>query len=31
MRYTDTEHYAITHDFLNNYQRRLEQLLDDAG
>jgi predicted ATPase len=30
VRYTDTEHYAITHDFLNNYKRRLEQLLDDA-
>jgi predicted ATPase len=23
----DTEHYAVTHDFLNNYPRRLEQLL----
>lgn len=29
MRYTDTEHYTITHDFLNNYERRLEQLLAD--
>lgn len=28
MAYTDTEHYAITRDFLNNYERRLEQLLD---
>lgn len=31
-RYEDTEHYAITHDFLNHYPRRLEQLLaDDEG
>jgi predicted ATPase len=30
MSYTDTEHYAITHDFLNHYQRRLEQLFDDG-
>lgn len=28
MAYTDTEHYAITRDFLNNYERRVEQLLD---
>ena len=27
--YEDTEHYAVTHDFLNNYPRRLEQLLAD--
>lgn len=27
--YEDTEHYAVTRDFLNNYRRRLEQLLDD--
>lgn len=27
--YEDTEHYAVTHDFLNNYSRRLEQLLAD--
>lgn len=27
--YEDTEHYAVTHDFLNNYPRRLEQLLSD--
>ncbi|WP_296951640.1 AAA family ATPase [uncultured Massilia sp.] len=27
--YEDTEHYAITRDFLNHYPRRLEQLLDD--
>jgi predicted ATPase len=27
--YEDTEHYAVTRDFLNNYPRRLEQLLDD--
>lgn len=26
--YEDTEHYAITRDFLNNYPRRLQQLLD---
>ncbi|NVD69424.1 AAA family ATPase [Duganella sp. BJB1802] len=25
--YEDTEHYAVTRDFLNNYPRRLEQLL----
>lgn len=27
--YEDTEHYAVTRDFLNNYPRRLEQLLSD--
>jgi predicted ATPase len=27
--YEETEHYAITRDFLNNYPRRLEQLLAD--
>jgi predicted ATPase len=27
--YEDTEHYAITRDFLNHYPRRLEQLLSD--
>ena len=27
--YEDTEHYAVTRDFLNNYPRRLEQLLED--
>jgi predicted ATPase len=27
--YEDTEHYAITRDFLNHYPRRLEQLLED--
>lgn len=27
--YEDTEHYAITRDFLNHYERRLEQLLAD--
>lgn len=27
--YQDTEHYIITHDFLNSYPRRLEQLLTD--
>lgn len=26
--YEDTEHYAVTRDFLNHYQRRLQQLLD---
>ena len=29
VKYEDTEHYAVTRDFLNNYPRRLEQLLDD--
>lgn len=30
--FEDTEHYAVTRDFLNNYQRRLDQLLgDDAS
>jgi len=28
--YEDTEHYAITRDFLNHYPRRLQQLLDDS-
>jgi len=27
--YEDTEHFAVTRDFLNNYTRRLEQLLKD--
>lgn len=27
--YEDTEHFAITRDFLNHYQRRLERLLSD--
>ena len=29
VQYEDTEHFAITRDFLNNYPRRLEQLLGD--
>ncbi|MDL2356159.1 MAG: AAA family ATPase [Pseudomonadota bacterium] len=29
--YEDTEHYAITRDFLNHYERRLQQLLGDDG
>jgi predicted ATPase len=28
--FEDTEHFAVTRDFLNNYPRRLEQLLGDA-
>lgn len=28
--YEDTEHFAITRDFLNHYERRLQQLLDDG-
>jgi predicted ATPase len=27
VKYEDTEHYAVTRDFLNNHPRRLEQLL----
>jgi predicted ATPase len=27
--YEDTEHYTVTRDFLNHYQRRLQQLLSD--
>jgi predicted ATPase len=27
--FEDTEHYSVTRDFLNNYPRRLEQLLSD--
>ncbi|TFW29900.1 AAA family ATPase [Massilia horti] len=27
--YADTEHYAVTRDFLNNHERRLQQLLVD--
>ena len=27
--YDDTEHFAITRDFLNHYERRLERLLAD--
>lgn len=29
--YEDTEHYAVTRDFLNHYPRRLEQLLADSS
>ena len=29
VRYEDTEHFAITRDFLNNYPRRLQQLFSD--
>lgn len=31
--YEDTEHYHVTRDFLNNYPRRLQQLLgaDEGG
>jgi predicted ATPase len=28
--YEDTEHYAVTRDFLNHYPRRLQQLFDDG-
>jgi predicted ATPase len=28
--YQDTEHYAVTRDFLNHYERRLQQLLADG-
>ncbi|RYG75397.1 MAG: AAA family ATPase, partial [Alphaproteobacteria bacterium] len=27
--YEDTEHFAVTRDFLNHYERRLEQLLGE--
>jgi len=27
--FEDTEHFAVTRDFLNNYPRRLQQLLED--
>ena len=27
--YEDTEHFGVTRDFLNNYPRRLQQLLSD--
>ncbi|MCX2860393.1 AAA family ATPase [Paucibacter sp. PLA-PC-4] len=30
LRYEDTEHYAVTRDFLNHYPKRLEQLLGDG-
>jgi predicted ATPase len=29
--YEDTEHFAVMRDFLNNYPRRLDQLLRDEG
>lgn len=29
--YEDTEHYAVTRDFLNHYPRRLEQLFESDG
>jgi hypothetical protein len=28
VKYEDTEHYAVTRDFLNHYPRRIEQLLE---
>ncbi|MNL68597.1 hypothetical protein D3C87_1933420 [compost metagenome] len=28
--FEDTEHFAVTRDFLNHYPKRLEQLLADA-
>jgi predicted ATPase len=28
--YEDTEHYAVTRDFLNHYPRRLQQVLEDG-
>lgn len=28
--FEDTEHFSVTRDFLNNYPRRLQQLLEDA-
>lgn len=30
MAYEDTEHFAVTRDFLNHHPRRIAQLLDDA-
>jgi predicted ATPase len=30
VKYEDTEHYAVTRDFLNHYKRRLDQLLSDS-
>jgi predicted ATPase len=27
--FEDTDHYAVTRDFLNNYPKRIEQLLAD--
>jgi predicted ATPase len=29
LKYEETEHYSITHDFLNNYPKRLKQLFSD--
>ena len=29
VKYEDTEHYAVTKDFLNNYPRRIQQLLEE--
>ena len=29
VQYEETEHYAVTRDFLNHYPRRLEQLLGE--
>ncbi len=29
--YEDTEHFAVTRDFLNHYPRRLQQLLEDGA
>ncbi|GAB3252870.1 hypothetical protein [Chitinimonas naiadis] len=31
VQYEDTEHFAITRDFLNHYPRRLAQMLADDG
>jgi predicted ATPase len=30
MKYEETEHFLITRDFLNHYQKRMERLLNDA-
>lgn len=31
VKYEDTEHYAVTRDFLNHYQGRLARLLEEDG
>jgi len=29
IQYEETEHFRVTHDFLNNYQKRIQQIMDE--
>jgi len=30
IQYEQTEHFRVTHDFLNNYQKRIQQIIDEG-